>query len=700
MLVKQGQYPRLICWDRAACEQAVRFLSTCFLIANDIETFPFKKKNKSKVFTLTVNAYTGIDSEGRIRSFAFPFQKTKHPASGAPDNIEHIYRTCLRINSLGIPFTYHNGAYDCAWLVRYGLPPSNYAYDSMTMWWSFYPELPKSLDFVSSILLDDYQYWKSGRKENDFEQYMYYAMQDTESTLRNTLILIEQLTENKAARINFFYAHLRVLSGLSMSLQGLGADMNRMEEFKQILTEKAGEALARLRFLIADPDFNVNSPKQRHELIYKLLGARPRNAKGKFIAKVEDASTGAMALRALRSDHPIFRIIVNAILAAAEPAKQLSNVVGLAMLDPPEGSNVRPRFLTSYAGTGTTTTRYSSSASSYGYGGNAQNIRKDYRNFGVADNDCFLLEVDYSAADDCFVAYESEEQKKIEVIESGADVHAYNASSVFFPNWSYDAIVDGKKNKDDKIVHPITGIRQITKKLVHGCHYLMAGSTLLMSAQREAIVAAAKELGHADAGTWTQDRLVKYCEKLEGAFRAFYPRFHRTGNSSWYMDLQRIVASEGGFTTVFNYFQRFLDSPKEDSVLRAIAATAGQANTAGRVNMAMDELVHGVRLKRFRDGPAPDMDDITRSLRRTSNTACIRLQTHDSIAFHINFRDRRWQETVSDIFTVMRRPVICKGREFRVGIEADVSWRWAGKESRTVDSVTGIEKFLAEVERK
>lgn len=697
MKVKPGKYPRKICWNDSDLRVASDFLSRCILIATDVETFPYKKKNKNHIIAITVISYTGLTNDGFIKSFGLPITGGKNPEQGVNPMYDAFMKFATRINASGIPFTLHNGAYDQAWFIRYGCPVTNYAFDSMSMWWAFYPELPKSLDFVSSILLDDYQYWKAGRKDNDWYNYLHYGMADTESTLRITIILIEQLIANEAAHINFTYAHTRVIAGLAMSMKGLRVDVKKMEEFNVKLSQAADEALARLRYLVADPEFNPNSPKQKLELFYVLLGAKKRNAKGRFVTKLSDASTGKMPLRAMRGEHPVFRRIVDGVLNAIEPAKQLSNVVGLAML-PPYETKAAPRFLTSYGGVGTTTSRYSSSGHAFGYGSNAQNIRKDYRSFGVADRNGLLLEVDFSAADDVFVSFESGEQKKIDLVRSGKDIHATNAL-IYFPNWTYESIVAGKAAKDDKVVHPITGIRQITKKLVHGGHYLMAGLTLLMSAGREAIVAAAKEVGEEQAGTWSQQELAEFCSFLDDKFRVYYPRFARYGDHSWYMELKKHALKTRGFTTIFNYYQRFLESPHDDAVLRAIAATAGQANTAGRVNMAMDELTFGLRMRKFRDGVAPDSQDRPRQIDLITHGVDIRLQTHDSITFHISLDHPRWQLGVENILHVMRRPVRCRDEVFAVGIEADVGYRWADKRGRTIESVEDIERFVKEVDR-
>lgn len=683
---------RKICWTPSACEEAEGWLTQCTLIASDIETFPFKKKNKHRLITMTVVSYTGLAPSGEIRSYCFPFQTTKHPASPAPIHIESIYFTCVNINACGVPFTGHNFAYDCAWFIRYGMPVANWAYDSMTMWWSFFPELPKTLDFVSSILLDHYRFWKAGRKSEDYIEYMHYGMSDTESTLLNTITMIGWLIDDRRARINFAAAHTRCIICLSMSMKGLPVNVETMNRFEKELTIKADEALEKVRYIVADDSFNPGSVPQKKELFYTLLGAKMRNDKGRFVNKIEDASTGKMPLRAMRGEHPVYRRVANAVLEAMEPAKQLSNVVGTVMHEHPKTK--KPRFIWTYHGTGTITSRLSASSHYFGFGTNSQNVRKEYRPFAEADSDSFLLEVDFSAADDVFVSFESGEQKKIDLVRSGKDIHASNAL-IFFPNETYDGIVTGKKAKDPYIVHPITGIRQITKKMVHGNHYLMAGLTLLMSAGREAIVAAAKYLGHADAGFWSQNELVYFCGELEDRFRAYYPRFKRDGEGSWYTDLKRDAAESGGFTTIFHYFQRFLGSPSDDAVLRGLAATAGQASTAGRINMAMEELVFGIRTRRFRDGPAPDADDPAMPVSEAGHGVSMRLQTHDSIGFSIRHIHSNWREGVDRIFRVMRRPVRCRDEIFSVGIEAEISYRWGGKESVEVRSVEDIERWLA-----
>ena len=151
--------------------------------------------------------------------------------------------------------------------------------------------------------------------------------------------------------------------------------------------------------------------------------------------------------------------------------------------------------------------------------------------------------------------------------------------------------------------------------------------------------------------------------------------------------------------TAFGYFKRFLTDVRSDAALRAVSAIAGQAGTAGRINMIMSELAFGAIPRRFRDGPNPRANEIPRRISELRNGTTLRTQTHDSIGTNINLRHRHWEEGLESIFETFRRPVVVKGREFVVGSEADISIRWAGKESIQISSVedahAAIEKFIA-----
>lgn len=684
-MITDGQDIRIVMSKTDALE-AKSWLMDSVLIGNDIETLP-------KDVLMNVNGYAGLHDDGALRTYVFPLYMGKSPSSGLPVDSDVYWHVMQDVNDSGLPFTYHNGPYDIFWQVRYGIPPANYAYDSMSMFWSFYPELPKRLDFVSSILLDDYKYWKGDRKSDDWTTHLIYNGKDCNRTVRNTVKLIEMMTHDDAARQNWAAAHRRVITAMGMSMRGMPFSPERVEEHHVDLRKDADAALERLRYLVADEEFNPNSPKQKTRLFYEILGARKRNARGRFVFKLSEASSGAVAMRSMRHDHPIIRRVIDGVTKAGEPAKQISNVIGIKKA--PWG-----RVFTGYNGVGTTTSRLSSSEPAITYGTNLQNLRKTYRDWIIADRDSVILEIDLSAGDDVFVSFESGDPKKIELFRSGLDAHAVNAC-LFFNNWDYDSVIAGKKSRDDRVVHPITGIRQITKKLAHGCNYLMAALTLFNTAGRDAIVAAAKENGNEFAHVWAQPALVEFCEYLESVYRDHYVRFKRHGDGSWYQELALQHAETGGFLTPFGYFQRFLGAAGDQNVLRALAATAGQAGTAGRINMAMDELDLGIIYPRFRDAENPAWGTEANTISRAEHGISLRLQTHDSLTFMVNYTHPNWREGVERIFNAMKRSVLIRNsqtggmEEFVVGIESEVGFAWGkGLNEIKTNDLAGFEKGL------
>jgi len=664
----------ITCNTKENIDYAIEFLTNCYLIANDVETWP-------EIQLMSMNGYAGINAKGKVKAFVFPFTEERSPYSEPPDTWEYAYKAMRRINMSGIPFTYHNASYDLFWLTRFRLPVKTFAYDTMAMWWALYPELPKDLGFLSSVLNDSHRYWKGGGKTTKQSDYIRYNALDNIGTLKLTLKLIALLNNDKKAKRNWVDARRRIISCLEMSMWGLRVDENALTQLKNQLEEKASNAKKRLQYLVADDSFNFRSPKQVKVLFYDLLGATPRNAKGRIIANKSAGTTGAIVRKYIAREGVIQKRIIDAIENATAPAKQISNVVNMP--------RKWGRVYTSYNAIGTTTSRLASSKSPINIGSNLQNIRKQYRHWIVPDNnDSIFLEIDFSAADDVFVSFESSDENKIKLFRSGKDAHATNVA-LLFKNWSYDAVIEGKKRKDPKIVHPIYGIRQGMKKVAHGCNYLMAKTTLLQSIGIEAIKAAAKEYG-VTVNTYAEQ--VEFCGELAMRYRSHYNRLSNPDTEgSWYNDLKEEVKTTGGFMTPFNYFQRFLSDPESHEVLRAVAATAGQAGTAGRINMAMDELVHGYIMPEFRDAPNPAYGiKHPRRVDHRMNGIRIVLQTHDSLTFHINRKNQNWVNGVLGILEVMQRPVIIKNKltkeleSFVIGIEVEAGHAW-GKGLQEID---------------
>lgn len=683
---KQRRLPPFVysvCRNRNDIEAATRWLLECVCISTDIETACWPSQ-------ITCCGYTGIRKDGRVRSFVIPFyDESKEGGCFWQDEEDHVaaFLAMRRINESPILKVLQNGNYDASYFVRDNVGLDHFLADTMLMWYAMFMELPKSLDFISSILIDSYQYWKDdikGAEQKDevkafgFEKYWRYNALDTYYTLFNFLYLMRALRESPPMQENYRDVFMRSRSALAMSLRGVKADFGRIRQHREQLTKEAGKALARFRYLIDDPEFNINSPDQKSAFLYEVLGATPRNAKGRVAKANETKSSGAIAIKQIKSDHPLFNYILKALEAAMVPDKQMSNITGRIDSEGKVKGGIKyltDRLRTSYNAAGTETTRFASKGSAFWDGTNLQNIRDSMRDIASADPGCILIDVDYSQSDDVFMGYESEDENKIEVIASGKDGHAIHGE-LFFKR-PYDWIVAGKKAGDPAVVHPIYGIRQLSKKIVHAANFIMTPPTLyLVLMGKDATIAAMKYLGHKDADKWDQKQLITGGSWLLDTYRKRYPRLTDRG---YFRELKEKLLLDATLTNAFGITRRFMGDPKDSGTMREAAAFMGQSGTAGNMNRVMYEIDHGYIPQRFRDGDNPDRSDEARRMDLQSHGFRFLLQTHDSFTAQLSLDHPRFQEAVNNLLYVMNRPVVIHGREVRVRTEASFGLHWGKK---------------------
>jgi hypothetical protein len=676
-----------VCRTIEECVVARDWLASCKLIAVDIETGTYPA-------ALTCNGFYGIQPDGRMRGFVIPFyDPTQEDGCFWQDEDDHLIAWDIQKQILNnpVPKTMQNGFYDCSYFIKYRLGVEKYIYDSMYLWFSLYPELPKTLDFISSILLDNFVYWKDDIKGTDNEKlsgqegielYWRYNVMDCYTTLCNTLRLMVVFENSPMMRTNYNDVWMRMQSGLAMSMRGIKADFKRLDYHRDTVLAEQQRAVARFRWMIDDPEFNINSPDQKKSLFYDVLGARKRNKRGRLIdvkkplSGTNAPSVGAIPLKMIKTEHPFFAHIVTGLQEAMEPDKQLSNVFGRKN---PETGFVTggikfftPRFRTAFNPAGTTTTRFSSKGSNFWDGTNAQNIRETYRDWMVPDDGCLLFDVDHSQSDDVFMGYEANDAAKIAVIESGVDGHAVHGELFF--GVPYAEIVSGKKSGDARIVHPTLGIRQISKRVVHGTNFQMAAITLFMTMGRDAVVAAAELLGFHDAAGWSDEKLIKICGYMMGQYRKKYPRFTQ---KEYYLDILNMLRTKGTVTNAFGIERRFLGDPNDSGTQREATGFVGQSDTAGNMNRTMYEIDHGWLPERFRDGINPDRLDRPRQMDWASHGFMFLLQIHDSFVGQVNLRHPNWRESLVNLLHVMNRPIIINGHTVRVKTEITLGRRWS-----------------------
>jgi DNA polymerase-1 len=204
-----------------------------------------------------------------------------------------------------------------------------------------------------------------------------------------------------------------------MEARGLRLDVPYLEEMGESVRDRMATLKAEV-FQHAGQEFNLNSPPQLRAILYDQLGLQP----GKRTPKGE-LSTDASVLEKLRDTHPI----VDALLSWRELDKLNSTYLEALpkLVDPKDG-----RLHTSFNQTVAATGRLSSSNP------NLQNIpirsdlgRQIRRAFIPGADDQVLLVADYSQIELRILAHLSGDAGLRGAFDSGLDIHAATAATVF-----------------------------------------------------------------------------------------------------------------------------------------------------------------------------------------------------------------------------------------------------------------------------
>ena len=185
------------------------------------------------------------------------------------------------------------------------------------------------------------------------------------------------------------------------------------EKFTTIINELENEI-----FELAGEPFNINSPKQLGVVLFEKLGLP-------VIKKTKTGySTNAEVLEKLRDKHEI----IDKITEYRQIVKLNSTYVEglLKIINPKTG-----RIHSSFNQTITTTGRISSTEP------NMQNIPvktemgRDIRKVFVADDNCKLVDADYSQVELRVLAHMSGDENMIDAFKHGEDIHSKTASQIF-----------------------------------------------------------------------------------------------------------------------------------------------------------------------------------------------------------------------------------------------------------------------------
>lgn len=638
---KQRPEPKFqlqICETIADVNAVLETVQNSILCAIDIET---------SGTLISCIGYSCWTREGTNKTFVIPFYNPTKPNGYHWDTHEdevNVWETVKLIHASSTYKVMQNGSYDSTYFIVYGIPLFNYLFDTLHMWHATWPELPKRLDFITSILVDSYRYWKDEGKDEDTKgyavpmtpqgiaNYWLYNGLDCYATLLDCRVIVQILMQAEWAKTNYvkkFSAQFREL--ISMSMRGVKVNQQIHQQLIEDMWEEHVKAKADLLLSVADPDFNPNSSQQVQALLYDLLQVNEVPRKGR--------SSDEVVLKMIAAEDVLASAIINQIWATKKPANNVSKYQ--------DGCLLNGRFMYKLYAAGTPTDRLSSKAHDLWVGSNIQNVPRRMRVMFEADPGMILVEMDYAQSDAYFTAFESGDPAFIATMTSGMDTHCIHASRFF--KVDYNKILEATKANEDWAVHPTKGIRQNTKRVVYGSNYFMHAFTLLMTMGREAVVESAKFLGFEEANTWSLMKLADFCDKyLLQVYYQMYPEIKLSIPEK----AMKAVRNGNRATTAFGYTRQFFgDLINDEKLQREFAAFFGQGGTAGNINKAMDTIFTNLEPK--------GVELLT--------------QVHDSLLFQIPETELH---LIDEVQKAMENEITIEGRTFVVPTDAKVGRGW------------------------
>lgn len=543
------------------------------------------------------------------------------------------------------PKIMQNGMFDATWLLHYGLPIRNWLWDTLGMMHSWYSELPRRLDFISSFFLRDSIYWKDeGKSSSMMDKYRYNA----KDVYNTALIFVAWMHEAPSwAKENYRITFPEVFPMIHCGLEGIKVDSDKKESIKNeqetILREMEKEIQ-----VAANHPININSPKQLSTLL-SILGVK--NVKG----------TDEKNLLLYSKTNPLVSWFAPKILAFKGASKLLGTYVNTELYG--------DRLLYSLNPFGTETGRTASKSSNLfnfnphktgsacfeHYGTQVQNLPPYFKKMLVADDGWELFEIDKSASESWCTAALSREKKLWEVLTTKKDFHCANASMFFgIPyNQLYDDETETVLNKP---------LRDLAKRVNHGANYNMGASVLVATMGEEKvfeaknlILAAMKEKG--DDSTYQYKTLLysttaeSVAKFLLSLFDSAYPAIR----GRWQKEIIREISVSSRLSNPSGWTRYCFGNPMENKRdLNAYIAHSPQHLSVKMVNKSLIDIWK------------------TLSLPLGSNIR-LKAQIHDSIfgQYRIGFEDE-----VRKAEELMRVKVIVHGKELCIPNDIEFNGRY------------------------
>lgn len=531
-----------------------------------------------------------------------------------------------------------NGMFDLMFLLRtMNIISDNFYFDTMIAQHLVYTDLPKGLDFLTSIYTY-YPYYKDEGKQShlsiikDWKSYWIYNAKDSAYLLKIMPKLQEELKDFNAEEAMQY----------SMELHKPLMEM----EYNGILTDRVGIAKAKKRYELkiksmetwlkrkTGKDLNINSSKQMIAYFYGTCMIKPylqRTGKGKGNATCNAVALSRIARKKVRGSDEA-KIIIK--------IRQYKKLVSTYFTINVDKDN---KLRCSHKITGTKYGRISTEHTFFGTGANLQNQPYEYKKYLIPDKDKIICEVDLAKAEAHVVAFLCQDANMIEAFKSGIDVHSFNASKIF--NVSIEEVI--KEAKEKKVDQKKTK-RYMGKKVVHASNYGMGPQTFSDNLAKENIFMSMSE-----------------CRTLLNNYQRRFP-----GLSRWHELIKQEVLQKRILYNLFNRPVRFLGLMNNNTFMSAYSFKP-QSTVAELLNRGSIKICNDKRLNR-------NHYDIE-----------LLATVHDSDVFQFHIKN---VPNLLDILLIindhMKHTFTYKGRSFTIGLDAKIGFQWAGDKTAEISSFT------------
>lgn len=211
-----------------------------------------------------------------------------------------FHQAIQRILSSPTKKIFHYGTFDTEMLFLNGFDVNNYGYDTLVAQHILNPELPRSLEFLTSVYTREPYYKSEGRAEIpsgdtkawgskvDKQKLWIYNCKDICVTHEIYLEQQKEMDDNDRRMFNYEMSLIPVAQHIARS--GMLVDQERREQFRVGLLNRWIK-LQNILTLLCDKEVNVRSPKLK-DLLYGDFKLPIRRNRGQGITTDEDAIVG------------------------------------------------------------------------------------------------------------------------------------------------------------------------------------------------------------------------------------------------------------------------------------------------------------------------------------------------------------------------------------------------------------------------